>query len=167
METPDKTKSPSGWFTVLVLLITKDLIFLGLQYHAPVIAPLLNPSLVPVKEVATAGLTAVLRITASNVCHQKGIKSVLHQLIYFTGIMDEQKRTQHTSLWHDRNDWGPLTSSTINHDSLHAVGEELPTNGQHTATYTNRQKLVSHKLSSFFVRNTFKSHKKTRELVRN
>ena len=45
---------------------------------------------------------------------------------------------QHTSLQHARNNYDPLTSSTLNHDSLPAVGEELPTNGQHTATDTNR-----------------------------
>ena len=51
--------------------------------------------------------------------------------------MDEQKRTQHSSLWHARNDWDPHTCNTINHDSLSAIAEELPTNRQHTATYTN------------------------------
>ena len=66
------------------------------------------------------------------------MKSVLHQLKHFTGISDEQKKTQHTSLWQAKNDWGPTTSSTINHDPLPAVGEEPPTNGQHTGTYTNR-----------------------------
>ena len=30
------------------------------------------------------------------------------------------------------------STSTINHDFLPAVGEELHTNGQYTATYTNR-----------------------------
>ena len=37
-----------------------------------------------------------------------------------------------------QNDWDPLTGSTINHDSLPAARGELLTNGQHTATYTNR-----------------------------
>ena len=56
----------------------------------------------------------------------------------FHCIKDEQKKTQHTPSWHARNDWDPLTSGTINHDSPPAVWEELTTNGQHTATYTNR-----------------------------
>ena len=38
-----------------------------------------------------------------------------------------------------QNYWDPLTSSTINHKSMPAVGQELPSNGQqHTVTYINR-----------------------------
>ena len=48
-ETPDKTKSPWGGFTVLDLLTIKAFRFVRIQYHAPVIAPLLNPSQAPVK----------------------------------------------------------------------------------------------------------------------
>ena len=43
---------------------------------------------------------------------------VFHLLKHFTGINDEQKRTQHTSLWHARNYWDSLTISTITHDCL-------------------------------------------------
>ena len=41
METADKTKSPWGGFTVLDLLTNESLGFVWIQYHAPVIAPLL------------------------------------------------------------------------------------------------------------------------------
>ena len=41
--------------------------FVRIQYHAPVIVPLLNPSQIPIREAATAGLSAGLRLTASSV----------------------------------------------------------------------------------------------------
>ena len=38
-----------------------------------------------------------------------------------------------------RDDWDPLTSSTINHPLLSACGwRGTPTNEQHTANYTKR-----------------------------
>ena len=40
--------------------------FVRIQYHAPVIAPLLNPSQSLLREAATAGLSAGLRTTASS-----------------------------------------------------------------------------------------------------
>ena len=62
-ETPDKTKSTSGRFTVLDLLITELLILVRIQYHAQVIAALMYPSqllllllLLLLKEVGSARL---------------------------------------------------------------------------------------------------------------
>ena len=56
-----------------------------------------------------------------------------------------QKRTQHAKnvkqkrdLWHAKNYWDPIISSTINHDSLPSVREDHLTNIEHTAIYTNR-----------------------------
>ena len=114
--------------------------FVNIQHHAPVIAPQLNLAKSLLWEAATACRSVCW---LANNCQKRGVTSkgiypVLHQLKHVPGIKDEQQRTQHTSLRHARNDWDPLTNSAINHDSLPAVGEELPTNGQHTAGYTNR-----------------------------
>ena len=45
----------------------QSLSFVWIQYHAPLIAPLLNPSKIMLKEAATADLSAALRTTASSV----------------------------------------------------------------------------------------------------
>ena len=44
------------------------------------------------------------------------------------------------SSWHARSNWDPLVSSTPSTTTLflRLHGDELPTNGQHTAAYTNR-----------------------------
>ena len=68
IETPDKTKSPGGGLTVLDLLTTKALVLIvKIQYHAPVIANLRNPSKVHVQGDSNRGLSAGLRTTASSV----------------------------------------------------------------------------------------------------
>ena len=67
MESPDRTKSPLGGFTGLDLLTTKALVLLGFSN----MHQWLHPSwIVPksqLRERAPAGLSAVLRRTASNV----------------------------------------------------------------------------------------------------
>ena len=65
---PRQDQSPWGGFTVLDLLYNdKSHSFVRIQCHASMIAPLLNPSLIPVNEGATAGLSRGLCTTASSV----------------------------------------------------------------------------------------------------
>ena len=68
METPDKTKSPWGGFTCCPGSTNdQSLSFVRIQYHAPVITPLLNPIAKSLREALTAGMSAGFRTTASSV----------------------------------------------------------------------------------------------------
>ena len=99
----------------------------------------MNPIKTQVRETSTAGLSAGLWATLSSV-ESSGLAyylwSVLKKFKHFAGMELTEEDTH--SLWHVWNDRDSFTRSTINHDSLPAVGEELSTNGQHTATYINR-----------------------------
>ena len=145
METPDKTKSPLGGLTVLELLTTKALVLLVFSFthqwlhHFWILAKSL------LREAATAGRSAGLRTTLSNVetsAYRHIVCSLPAQTFHRNKGWTEEDQT-HFPVAHQKRLGYILTSSTINHDCLPAVGEELLTNGQRTATYTNRFNLAA------------------------
>ena len=108
----------------------KSLCFVRIQYNAPVIEPLLNPGQVTVQGGSNSRSVCWL---ANNLplmwSRQKRhiVCSLPAQTFHWYKGWTEEDPT-HLPVARQKR-WDPLTSSTINHDYLPTVLEELPTNG--------------------------------------